>query len=155
MITITSLINTSAQVSIDPYAINPLADDYAAVNPARYTDAVRYGGPPPRMFDDGTRDLPAATASGVDPYFLGWLPYGVRHYAADLPTEEQVHALFERHSGDPRARYDHAGFDDAVARLQAWATAEKTDTAAAVTASAAARSPRAKLPQPAGSGRHV
>ena len=35
------------------------------VNPVAYTEALRYSGPPPNLFEGGTRDLPSAIESGI------------------------------------------------------------------------------------------
>lgn len=120
-IDIVSLVSPPAPARVDPYAINPLADDYLSVNAVKFSQARRRAGAPPKMFCDGLVHLPPITASGMDPTFLSWLPYGCRHYAAALPTEAEVHDLFQRHSADPRARFDHEGLDEAIARVRAWA----------------------------------
>jgi len=72
------------------------------------------------MFTGGTADLPAFTASGIDPRLLLELPYRLRHYAAALADPVEVHGLFEQHSTDPHAAAPHQGLDEAVARVRAW-----------------------------------
>ena len=129
-----SLIMPGMTAVVDPYGLNPLADDFRSVSPALYAQAVHHGGRPPKMFTGGVLNLPVYTASGIDPHWLTELPYTARHYAADLATEDEVTALILRCS-DPGTRYDHEGFDQAVARVQAWANGplDSSKTATPVT----------------------
>lgn len=115
-------------MTINPYDPNPLADL------ARAEDAVRYEQvaavvPPSKMFAGGTSDVPAFTASGIDPQLLLRLPYRVRHAAAATPDVQIVHAMFERYatdSGDAMIRHD--GLDDAQLRMDQWLHNTDTDT---------------------------
>ena len=60
----------SYRVSIDPFELNPLAQDYAQVNPGNFNNSTYRAGPPPKMFAAGTQDLPAFTASGSPRKFM-------------------------------------------------------------------------------------
>ena len=108
-------------VRIDPYAANPLADDYREVNAATYAAALSEGGPPPKMFSAGTSDTPAFTASGLDPKLLLKLPYTARHAVAAEPDLATVHGIFEQSADDPYLTIWHEGFDAAIARVRTWA----------------------------------
>jgi hypothetical protein len=122
-IQITSLVaGNQYRVNIDPWALNPLADDLHQANPTVYTIAVQRAGPPPKMFTDGIADLPAFTSSGLDPGELLRLPYTLRHHAASLSDRAQLHGLFEEYSSDPYARVDHTGLREAILRVRAWAS---------------------------------
>ena len=130
MVTLPRVPGTSHHAKGGPaHAFRPLADDLEALDPAGHAAALRWSGLAPRLLEDGNRDLPAETASGVDPFWLGELPCGARHYGADLQTEEQFFTLFERCAGKPTARFDHRGFDAAIDRVRAWLAAEAVDRA--------------------------
>jgi hypothetical protein len=117
----TSLISGHGhRVNIDPYGLNPLAQDYRQVNPDTYGVALSKAGPPPKMFSQGTADLPAFTASGIDPQLLLKLPYTARHAAAAEPGLSAVHALFEQ--ADPYLTLPHEGLDAAIGRVRDWAS---------------------------------
>ncbi len=131
----------SATAADDPYAVNPGADALEIADPAAFAQALAWGGPAPKLFEGGTRDVPAQTASGVDPHFIGWLQVGVRHHADDLRTEAEVHALFEQVAGTPDARIEHLGLAAAEARLAAWSRAQQTDAAAAAVAGPKTQAP--------------
>ena len=80
MITIDSLIvGSRTKVEVDPYGTNPLAEDCRQASPAAYNVALAKAGPPPKLFTDGTADLPAFTAVGFDPAELMRLPALTRH----------------------------------------------------------------------------
>src|SRR4051812_26420822 len=96
-ITTASLISPGAQVTINPWATNPLADDALQVS------ALKPKAPAPKMFTGGTADLPAFTASGIDPRLLLDLPFTCRHYVAALASPVEVHGLFELVSTNPTA----------------------------------------------------
>lgn len=121
-IQITSLISPPAKVSIDPYGRNPLAEDCRQASKPAYDIAVRNPGPPPKLFTNGTADLPAFTASGIDPRLLLKLPYTARHYAASEPDPAQIHAFFEQYADDPYAHVAHEGLHLAVRRVYDWAS---------------------------------
>lgn len=109
------------RVTIDPYGLNPLAEDYRQVNAETYDLALSKAGPPPKMFASGAADLPAFTASGIDPKLLLMLPFTARHYVAALTDAANVHGIFEQDAADPYARFDHEGFTSAVTRMRDWA----------------------------------
>lgn len=110
------------RVSLDVYGLNPLADDFRQVNPATYDVALSKAGPPPKMFAGGTADLPAFTASGIDPTHLLKLPYTARHHAAALADPSAAHGIFEQYADDPHVVFDHEGLQAAVVRMREWAS---------------------------------
>lgn len=122
MIHIESLVSPGHTVTVDGYSRNILADDYRAVAPDTFAVATRQAGPAPRMFTDGTADLPAFCASALDPALLLQIPALCRHYAAAEPDPAVVHSLFERCAADEHARLDHQGLSDAIGRIRAWAS---------------------------------
>jgi hypothetical protein len=123
MITIDSLIvGSRARVDVDPYGPNPLAEDCRQAAPAAYNAAVVKAGPPPKLFTDGTADLPAFTAAGFDPDTLLRLPALARHYVAAVADAATVHQLFEQLTGDPYAYIQHPGLTEAVLRVRNWAS---------------------------------
>lgn len=103
----------------DPYSVNPLAQMLAERDPWRYDQLTRVG-EPPKMFDNGTADVPAFTASGVDPSALLRLPFGVRHAAAEEPDITKVYAMFQQYIGIPEVEIDTHGLQDAKLRAEAW-----------------------------------
>lgn len=109
------------RVTVDVHARNPLADDYRQVNPENYAISESKAGPPPKMFAQGTADLPAFTASGIEPSALLQLPYTARHAAAAMPDLASVHNLFENEAGNPDLHIDHPGLHQAIGRMRDWA----------------------------------
>lgn len=65
-----------AGTGTDPYAANPMANQLNPTDYVAFTEATRYGGPAPKLFENGTRDVPTRTRSGIDPVFIGLLPAG-------------------------------------------------------------------------------
>jgi hypothetical protein len=123
MITMDSLIvGPRAKVEVDPYGMNPLAEDCRQASPAAYNVALAKAGPPPKLFTDGTADLPAFTAAGFDPVELMRLPALTRHHVASVADPAIVHRLFEELASDPYARIDHPGLRDAILRVRDWAS---------------------------------
>lgn len=120
-IDIVSIISPPARVVIDPYGPNPLAEDYKQVNPATYGISEREAGPAPKMFAGGTQDLPAFTASGIDPRLLLKLPYGIRHATAAEPDMATVHGIFEQYTDEPTTVLEHEGWSAAIGRIRNWA----------------------------------
>ena len=118
-------------VRIDPWAANALADDLAASNPWTFQQAVSEA-PVPKMFANGTADIPIFTASGIDPNLLLQMPYGTRHYLAAASDRGEVMAAFERDSTNAYAMYGHDGLTAAIARLRTWATCPAWDPLAAL-----------------------
>ncbi|WP_374969925.1 hypothetical protein [Terrabacter sp. BE26] len=118
----TSLVSGAGhRVTIDPWGANPLADDYRQVNPENYAISVAKAGPPPKMFSSGTADLPAFTASGIDPALLLRLPYTARHYVAALPDKAAALAVFEDDATNPDLYFNHPGLQEAIVRMRNWA----------------------------------
>lgn len=104
-------------VYVDPYSPNPLAEEAAYRWPELYAHKTT---DPPKMFQGGQADLPAFTASGIDPQLLMKLPGGMRHFAAAEPDVEKVHGLFEQYAGDPTAWWSHEGLKHAAQRVEKW-----------------------------------
>lgn len=84
------------RVQIDPYAANPLVDDYRQINPVTLAMA-QVEAPAPTLFSTG--DLPLLTASGIDPQMLLKLPWEARHPAARA-DQARVAAMFEEYATD-------------------------------------------------------
>jgi hypothetical protein len=120
-VTLPSLLAPGRQVTVDPYGRNPLADEARQLFPGLAALAAA-ALPAPRMFTDGTEDVPIFTASGVNPEMLLLrLPYRVRHAAAAEPSMDLVLGdLFPRYAGNPYAHLEHLGLTNAVDRVRAW-----------------------------------
>jgi hypothetical protein len=124
---IDSLFRTGALVTIDPWSLNSLADDLQAASPTSWALALGDGQPPPKMFSDGREDLPAFTASGIDPQRLLDMPARTRHFLAADADLADVYSRFEQDQNNPHAAYAHGGLDAAVQRLNAWVRGQGTD----------------------------
>jgi len=72
------------------------------------------------LFESG--DLPPFTTSGVDVVNGGWLPFGVRHYAATAPTRGEVLQLVEDFSKDPDGSVTSDGLTAYLRRVNDWLT---------------------------------
>lgn len=96
------------------------------------------------MFTGGALNLPPISASGIDPHWLAELPFDVRHHAADLATEAEVHALFEQCLSNPTARIDHPGLDAAGARMRAWAHGTAPEATKTVTRASTSTRPESQ-----------
>jgi hypothetical protein len=103
-----------AQVNV--YALNPLVDWL------QLTGRIAGNVPqPPTMFDNG--DLPAATASGVDPDFLRQVPWQLRHSAANTRDLDQVRYMATDDAADDMFLQNQAGageLADYQDRVRAW-----------------------------------
>jgi hypothetical protein len=110
----------------DPYGINPLADEIRERDPFRFEEVSKFA-EPPKLFANGTADVPAFTASGIDPQHLLKLPVGIRHAAAANPDIVQVHSWFEEYAGIPEAEIDHDGLRAAKLRVEDWLANTDTD----------------------------
>lgn len=108
------------------YARNPLI---AQVQTERrvYASAVEAsGGATPTLFHSG--DVPAFTASGLDPNLLLQIPWMARHAAAAETDRARVLELFEELSGPDGAVLasefeSHAGNKEYANRVMAWQSA--------------------------------
>ena len=111
----------------DPYAVNPLADMIRERDPFKFEQvlAVKEA---PKLFAGGTADVPAFTASGIDPQLLLQLPVGIRHAAAANPNIVQVHSWFEEYAGFPEVEIDHEGLRAAKLRVEDWLANTDLDT---------------------------
>ncbi|WP_370326361.1 hypothetical protein [Euzebya sp.] len=113
-------------MTVDPYAPNPYAALLARLHPERYAEVAAVA-PPPRLFEGGRADLPATTASGVDPQVLMRLPFGLRHAAAAEPDRAKVFELVELYADVPDAQIDHPRLGEAWQRMQRWLHETDTD----------------------------
>jgi hypothetical protein len=119
-------------VELDPFSANPLADDLRQVSPTAYRQATTEA-PVPRMFDDGTADLPAFTASGLPPELLRGVVYSQRHAVAAIPTLDAAYRWVQDYGRDVGYIGDCDGWVDAVQRMKDWA-AGNTEAARAAQA---------------------
>ncbi|MCH1867083.1 hypothetical protein [Nocardioides sp. CFH 31398] len=103
----------------DPYSANPLAEMLAERDPWRF-DRLTKVSTPPKMFANGTADVPAFTASGIEPNELLRLPFGVRHAVAENPDIVAVYQMFEQYAGIPEMEIDSPGLQDAKIRAEQW-----------------------------------
>lgn len=117
-----SLLAPGRRVRLDPYGLNPLAVEAWQLFPGLARLATTLAGPAPKMFTGGEADLPAFTASGIDPeMLLRRAPYRARHHLAAVRTIDAVLAGFRaRYADDPTAYVDHEGLQEATARVRAW-----------------------------------
>lgn len=109
---------------------NPLVDGHRASNPTLTARAMR-NSPPPTLFPTG--DLPAFTASGVDPQALLQVPWQVRHAVARASTTTEAYAMLDQYGGPDGA---HLVGDDVATepanreyerRVQEWIGAAMTE----------------------------
>lgn len=114
---VVSYFDRHRHVTIDPWGVNPLVEDYGHINPATLSIA-RAEAPEPTLFESG--DLPPFTASGVDPEVLNRLPYTARHAAAAEPSRAAVLRMVEEYSDDPDVELPHRGLDDYRGRVTRW-----------------------------------
>jgi hypothetical protein len=110
---------------VDRYSLNPLLD-YLRQLPA--ADGMGAGEPPPKMFANGTRDLPILTASGVDPQKLVWLPWFAR-YAAAAGDATSLYVMLEDSAeldiSEIKSRHSSTQWTSYLSRMWRWATAVK------------------------------
>lgn len=114
-------------MTIDNYAANPLAERARLMDPTRF-ELVSAVVEPPKLFAGGRADLPAFTASGIDPSLLLKLPAGMRHAAAAEPDITKVHQWFEEFAGGPDAVIDSEGWREAKSRIRDWMDNTDLDT---------------------------
>lgn len=98
----TSQFGNGVQVMLDPWSRNILALDAQQTVPATYNAALASNGEPPTMFATG--DLPAFTASGIDPSNLLLVPAWCRHGLASEPDVSRALSIVEEFHNDPDAR---------------------------------------------------
>jgi hypothetical protein len=113
-----SAFGRGVNVTIDPWAPNPLLDDLRQSQPANFA-AASAEAPAPTLFESG--DLPPFTASGVDPQQLVRLPYTLRHAAAGTSDPAVLLGYVEDYGNDPTAVLPHQGLESYKARLSRWA----------------------------------
>ncbi|MFY1656906.1 hypothetical protein [Micromonospora sp. WMMD1274] len=129
---------------------NPLVEHLAAAAPTEYHAACQVR-PAPTLFEGG--DLPAFTASGIDPAMLARVPWQARHAIAATPDRARAAAMIEDMSGEEAetlAQLYHgsdAANRDYVLRVQQW----RSDGLAA----AARRAEQQRKPVHASAGRSV
>lgn len=119
-ITVPSMFRSGTLIRLDPWSLNPLADDAQQAAPDLYRLAIASGGEPPKMFGAGLSDLPAFTASGVDPQHLLLLPALARHEAAAAPDAASVLGMIEENGADPHYRVDGPPLIEAIKRMSGW-----------------------------------
>lgn len=86
--TVASAFAPTRNVTINPYAVNPLADDLRQLYPAQYAAAAAGPTPIPTLFPTGS--LPVFTAADVDPGALSALPWQARHVVARANRNDAV-----------------------------------------------------------------
>jgi hypothetical protein len=116
-IVVASYFDPHTRVTVDPWGVNPLIEDYEQINAATLTHA-RAEGPEPTLFESG--DLPPFTASGVDPEVLNRLPYTARHAAAAEPSAATVLGMIEQYGNDPTIEFEHQGLGEYRQRVTRW-----------------------------------
>jgi len=91
----------SAPSGVDPslYSPTPLLDQVQAHRPALAAAAMAENPDPPRLF--GTRDLPVATASGIDPSVLAQVPWQARRAVAAARTRADAYELIDKYTDAP------------------------------------------------------
>ena len=114
-------------MTVDNYSTNPLADQARLMDPRRFEEVVTVKAPP-KLFAGGTADVPAFTASGIDPELLLRLPAGMRHAAASEPDITTVHRWFEEYAGVAEAVIDTPGWREAKDRVRDWMDNTDLDT---------------------------
>ncbi len=117
-VTMRSAFNPTTTVHIDPWSTSPLLDDAEQAQPALVAVARKTNGDPPNMFVSG--DLPAFTASGIDPQHLMRLPFRTRHAAATESSPAEVLKMVETHGSNPDAQAQSAGLDEYRNRMSGW-----------------------------------
>jgi hypothetical protein len=113
---------TQRPVDVDPYGPNPSLAALQVENPAVYKLAIA-GGPAPTMFVGG--DLPAFTASGLDPAILNSFPWQMRHGAAAEPSAAVVYGWLEKFAEDDSYDIPHGGLHAFNSRINLWARESK------------------------------
>jgi hypothetical protein len=88
-----------AMITIHPWFTAPLALAMADTWPAKVRYALAINPNVPTMWSTG--DLPAFTASGIDPELLLELPWGVRHAAALESERGQVLSWLDIYGDNP------------------------------------------------------
>ncbi|PRY24051.1 hypothetical protein [Pseudosporangium ferrugineum] len=104
------------------YSANPLVAEAQATG-VYASAAEASGGMTPTLFQSG--DVPAFTASGIDPSLLRNVPWAARHALATEPDRTRALQLFEDLSGPDgevlAAQYeDHSGNKEYRDRVLAW-----------------------------------
>jgi len=91
----------SAPGGVDPslYSPTPLLDQVQQHRPALAAAAMAEDPDPPRLF--GTRDLPVATASGIDPSVLASVPWQARRAIAAARTRADAYDLLDKFTDAP------------------------------------------------------
>lgn len=121
--------------------VSPAATRYAP-RPSSFVDravwqsaSARAGEPPPRLFNSGDGDVPAVTASGLDPAVLHEVPWEARHAIAREPDRGKAFQLLEDCAGpDGEAYAQHvygksAEVERYIERCKLWAGRHADDHA--------------------------
>jgi hypothetical protein len=103
------------------YDPNPLLTEMQRSHPALVAAALAEDPRPPKLFGDA--DLPAFTASGLDPGQLAALPWPLRRPVAAAPTRAGAYELAAKYQGAPEmAHADLARSEANADYLSAFAT---------------------------------
>ena len=112
------------------FPVNPVAAEFRARNQVLASRAALSGTSEPTLFTTG--DLPAFTASGIDPQALLQVPWQARPAVASATTHAEAYQLVQTYSGpdaEDQAAWDFREVEEGFrARYSAWiADAMTTD----------------------------
>lgn len=121
--------------------VHPVSARFAP-DPSQFVDprvwasaSARASEPPPRLFNSGDGDVPAATASGLPPETLYEIPWRARHAVAAEPDRGRAYHLVEKYSGpdgETLAEMDHGKSHEVAEYREAvkqWAGRNASDDA--------------------------
>jgi len=114
---------TQRTVDTDPFGPNPPLEALKVEQPGVAEAALR-GGPAPTLFVGG--DLPAFTASGLDPAVLNNFPWQMRHAAAAEANPATVYSWLQEFTKDGMHDISHPGLHSFMSRITDWATTSGT-----------------------------
>ncbi len=110
------------------YPVNPVAAEVRKRNRVLASRAALSGAPEPTLFATG--DLPAFTASGIDPQALLQVPWQARPAVASATTQAEAYQLVQTYSGpggEDLAAWDFKDVEESLrAQYDAWTAAAKT-----------------------------
>ncbi len=110
------------------YPVNPVAAEVRKRNRVLASRAALTGAPEPTLF--ATADLPAFTASGIDPQALLQVPWQARPAVASARTQAEAYQLVQKYGGpdgEDMAAWDFKDVEESFrAQYDAWVAAAKT-----------------------------
>ncbi len=110
------------------YPVNPVAAEVRKQNQVLASRAALSGAPEPTLFATG--DLPAFTASGIDPQALLQVPWQARPAVASATTQAAAYQLVQTYGGpdgEDMAAWDFRDVEESFrARYDAWTAAAMT-----------------------------